>query len=184
MSRGILRIVARGAGPALVLAALACNAIVGVEDAELDPNALSSSSGSVSLCSEECDYAGDGACDDYTLCDVGTDCTDCGTRVLVSEPTDVGRACSSDSTCQSIYEGYCPPAGLCTAECQTHTDCGCPSGTTNQDLAAGLCAVQCAGDGESDTGYCFRTCFANSQCDTGTICDLGPGGGICIPDDW
>ena len=38
------------------------------------------------LCSESCTYAGDGDCDDggdgssYSVCDLGTDCTDCGVR--------------------------------------------------------------------------------------------------------
>jgi len=40
-------------------------------------------------CTETCRYASDGDCDDggpgaeYTLCSLGTDCTDCGTRVSV-----------------------------------------------------------------------------------------------------
>lgn len=38
------------------------------------------------ICSDTCEYAGDGACDDggpdseFDECDYGTDCTDCGSR--------------------------------------------------------------------------------------------------------
>jgi hypothetical protein len=40
-----------------------------------------------SLCSEDCMFSSDGACDDggsesaFSLCDLGTDCTDCGVRI-------------------------------------------------------------------------------------------------------
>ena len=45
----------------------------------------------VSLCDDSCIYANDGACDDgglnseYSLCDLGTDCTDCGSRFDIDE---------------------------------------------------------------------------------------------------
>jgi hypothetical protein len=40
------------------------------------------------LCSDTCTYANDGACDDggdgssYSVCELGSDCTDCGTRYV------------------------------------------------------------------------------------------------------
>jgi hypothetical protein len=42
--------------------------------------------GGVGLCQDTCNFSGDGACDDggpnasFNVCELGTDCTDCGPR--------------------------------------------------------------------------------------------------------
>lgn len=174
MIRGTLRIVVRGAGAALVVAVAACNSIVGIDDADLG----------VSLCSNTCQYDHDGQCDDINYCTIGSDCADCGERWLATRSVAVGANCTSDAKCQSISAGYCAPVGVCTATCVAHSDCGCPAGTTNQDVAAGRCSTQCVTlEAGATSGFCFRTCLANSQCASGSSCDLAEGSGICIPDD-
>jgi hypothetical protein len=62
----------------------------------------------VSLCSDECRYAGDGECDDggpnadYSYCDLGTDCADCGLR-------DTNLLCD---TCALSRNGKCDEIAL------------------------------------------------------------------------
>ena len=70
---------------------------------------MSTSSSSGSACSETCRYASDGDCDDggpggeYSSCEYGSDCTDCGSRppmgrLLSHAPVDVPFLGSSDSS--------------------------------------------------------------------------------------
>lgn len=65
------------------------------------------------LCSNTCQYAYDGECDDggpgssYSLCDCGTDCSDCGER----SASDCGGSSSSSSSSgggysESMFDGY------------------------------------------------------------------------------
>ncbi|MEC7984561.1 MAG: putative metal-binding motif-containing protein [Myxococcota bacterium] len=71
------------------------------------------------LCTNECAYAKDGACDDggpnaeYSVCDLGTDCTDCGPRLDEDgDGFDMSEDCDDtdpsispglvDSTCDGI----------------------------------------------------------------------------------
>jgi hypothetical protein len=178
-----IQLVARFTGAALLAAGVACNAIVGVEDAQLErqspydppPSGLPT----VSLCTNTCEFANDGECDDggpgaeWEECDIGSDCGDCGSRSLAPDSTPVGDSCTADSQCTAIAEGYCPEAGICTRECETHTDCGCPSGTTNGDVRAGLCGAVCS------DGYCFRGCYGNEHCEGPSECILVPGIGLC-----
>lgn len=67
-------------------------------------------------CTNTCDYAYDGVCDDggagstYDDCGLGTDCADCGPRGGTEPPDDdinaVGACCSS-GTCQTISQADC-----------------------------------------------------------------------------
>lgn len=56
------------------------------EDFETDDGGWTVPMGGTTLCTETCTYADDGACDDggpgsaFSLCALGTDCTDCGPR--------------------------------------------------------------------------------------------------------
>jgi hypothetical protein len=87
------------------------------------PPASSSGSSSTSLCSNSCSYASDGDCDDggagaeYSLCNPGTDCQDCGTG---SAPSSGGSGGSSgplfsvsagSSHCAVISDGTCVTDG-------------------------------------------------------------------------
>ena len=61
----------------------------------------SSSSGSGALCTNTCPYANDGECDDggpgatYDICDLGTDCADCGVRYTSSSSGGTSSTSSS-----------------------------------------------------------------------------------------
>ncbi len=170
-----VQMIARFSGAAMIVAGLACNSIVGVEDAQVDPTL-----GPVTLCGDTCEFAHDGECDDggpgsdWEECIIGSDCGDCGPRTLTPKSTPVGKGCTASAQCSAITEGYCPEAGICTRECETHTDCGCPEGTTNGDVRAGFCSAVCS------DGYCFRTCYADQHCDGPSQCLLVPGFGACL----
>ena len=63
------------------------------------------------LCDDSCQYANDGACDDggtdsdYSVCDLGTDCTDCGNRYDADED-----GYDSDSDCNDADVSINPGA--------------------------------------------------------------------------
>lgn len=97
------------------------------------------------VCEDSCRWAGDGECDDggsgsdYSVCEMGTDCRDCGERYEDEVPIDEeeyvparsggGGSCSSFSfTCQ-----YCSGQGTCSG--------GCPSSCSS------LCADACSSGG-------------------------------------
>lgn len=86
----------------------------------------------------------------------------------------VGSACSVDSDCSVIPAGYCPKAGQCTRPCSTHSDCGCPVGTSTADVHAGKCAVGCVDLGStttsSDLSVCLRICQSSAGCAPGVAC--------------
>jgi hypothetical protein len=73
-------------------------------------------------CSNECEFAGDGACDDggpgaqFDLCTFGTDCNDCGARDGTTpppggepEPDPAGTSCSNE--CPFAGDGACDDGG-------------------------------------------------------------------------
>jgi hypothetical protein len=87
-------------------------------------------------CSNECDFAGDGACDDggpgaeFDLCALGTDCGDCGARDGQSPPggeepntPPVGTSCSNE--CLFAGDGACDDGGTGSEFdlCALGTDC-------------------------------------------------------------
>jgi hypothetical protein len=87
-------------------------------------------------CSNECEFAGDGACDDggpgaqFDICTLGTDCDDCGARDGTSpppggepDPDPAGMGCSNE--CPFAGDGACDDGGP-DAEfdlCPLGTDC-------------------------------------------------------------
>jgi hypothetical protein len=130
--------------------------------------------GGGSLCTNTCQWAYDGECDEGTYCDYGTDCYDCRS----STP-------SCTNTCTWAYDGECDEPNLCSrgTDC---ADCGssspAPSPTpscTNTCTWAydgecdepGLCSpgTDCADCGSSS---CTNTCqwAYDDECDEGTYC--------------
>jgi len=95
---------------------------------DTDTGGSSGSSGATTICENTCMFAYDGECDDggpdadWSVCDFGTDCADCGPRELVT-----GGLC--DDTCYFAADGWCDDGGpgadfdLCAlgTDC---TDCG------------------------------------------------------------
>lgn len=99
------------------------------------------------LCTETCMYAADGECDDggpgslYSVCELGTDCTDCGARAGDVAPpsetpddvtppertpppgTSSGPACND--TCTTASDGQCDDGGSGSqyCVCELGTDC-------------------------------------------------------------
>jgi len=89
------------------------------------------------LCTDSCPYAGDGECDDggpgaaYAVCELGTDCADCGPRTVQtstdSPATGTGGGSSSTldwytSPCSDLG-GTETPLGACVIPCTTDADC-------------------------------------------------------------
>lgn len=95
-------------------------------------------------CTDTCPYFGDGECDDggpgavYSLCDLGTDCSDCGSRAAggssptptptptpapAPEPAPDAGACTD--TCRYAGDGECDDggAGAAYSVCALGTDC-------------------------------------------------------------
>ena len=82
----------------------------------------------------------------------------------------LGEACSSSNKCA---EGSCAGAGVCTKTCDTHQDCGCAAGTTNNDVVNGLCGLSCT------EGECTKVCKSNLDCAGGTECVSGSSHKTC-----
>ena len=72
-----------------------------------------------------------------------------------------GETCAENSDCA---EGTCAPSGICSTSCAQHSDCGCPSGTTNGDIIDGRCNVGCF------DAHCTRVCTSNIDCGGKTAC--------------
>lgn len=100
-------------------------------------------------------------------------CSDAAPETMPAAVVDldelVGRKCTADETCGRLgSEGFCSnvvrngsgaPSNTCTATCATHTDCGCPPGTTSGDIALGKCGAACIEnlDGTKHS-VCVRVC--------------------------
>ncbi len=99
----------------------------------------------------------------------------------------IGKACSTDSTCTGLSNGYCAngtstTAGpmVCTKACATHSDCGCPANTTNGDIADGKCADACVMvDSSTSLSVCLKVCSSSSQCQGSTSCQAGTSYSVC-----
>lgn len=94
------------------------------------------------LCSDTCEYQGDGECDDggpgsaTDLCAFGTDCSDCGSRTPACEPDCSGRECGGDGCGGSCGSG-CAPADTCVdfrcVSCACDTSSACDAGCESCD---------------------------------------------------
>ena len=179
MAMSVLSSCVRFASGALVGLGVACNAIVDVEEGQLDPGTLDAL-----LCSDSCPSNQNGQCDDGGLradtddCTIGTDCADCGPRTIHAPDTDIGNSCISTADCSATPHGFCASIGICTRECANHQDCGCPAGTGDDDVMAGRCAAACLPD-STHTLYCMRVCGADAHCDAPSVCILFPSIGLC-----
>ncbi|MBX3248350.1 MAG: hypothetical protein KF901_14315 [Myxococcales bacterium] len=124
----------------------------------------------VAQCTNTCTYAFDGDCDDggpgadYSLCEYGTDCDDCGPR------SGGGSLCTD--TCRHAFDGDCDDGGPGSdySICDYGTDCGdcgprAPGGARSGELCTNTCRY--AFDGDCDDGG-WGSDF--SLCDFGTDC--------------
>ena len=120
-----------------------------------------------SLCEDSCEYAGDGDCDDggsnsaYDICDIGTDCTDCGERL------DGDADGSFDSDDCDDNDPSVNPGAIDIGNDGIDQDCDGADFT-------GLCDDSCQypGDGDCDDGG-SESLF--DLCELGTDCsDCGP----------
>lgn len=123
-------------------------------------------------CSDTCRWANDGACDDggegadYSVCERGTDCGDCGPRAAAAAPEPDAPRC--DDSCAYAYDGACDDGSQGgTAYCDLGTDCYDCSATSGAPAAT--CDDSCtyAGDGVCDDGGAGS---AYDVCPYGTDC--------------
>jgi hypothetical protein len=122
----------------------------------------SGGTGTDSVCEDTCVDAADGVCDDggpaaaYALCQLGTDCTDCGVRSAL----------------------------LCTNGCDYARDGECDDGLSGATSAACIVGTDCQDCGPRSLGGpagCQNTCRSafDGRCDDGgpgsdiKFCDLG-----------
>lgn len=139
------------------------------------------------LCTDTCAFAHDGECDDggpaslYDVCELGTDCGDCGPRAQAPGPTE-GATCTD--TCQYAHDGECDDGGPDSLFdlCELGTDCSdCGPRLVAQPIRPPT--------GIDASTLCTNTCqFANdSECDDGgpgslyDLCDLGSDCQDCGP---
>jgi hypothetical protein len=142
--------------------------------------------GSGALCSNTCEYAGDGECDDSGLgsdwdaCAFGTDCEDCGEReaLTCSDPDfpvfcEQGDTCWGDGVdCWTVRE--CPDGNVYGCIEGFLLDCTLAvAGEPNYCVAADVCDDSCP---TADDG----TCDDGGPCLFGTDCtDCGPRDNPC-----
>lgn len=154
-----------------------------------EPTPTSASSG----CTNTCQWAGDGECDDggpgaaYSVCGWGTDCMDCGMRTSATAPPGGGTdGTGSDGTPTEPPSGTSTTtSGTCTNTCEYAHDGECDDGGSNAMYSVCALGTDCADCGTRSggssapsppagvsTGNCTNTCeFARDGiCDDG-----GPG---------
>ncbi|HJL18008.1 MAG TPA: hypothetical protein RMH99_20250 [Sandaracinaceae bacterium LLY-WYZ-13_1] len=139
-------------------------------------------------CTDTCRWATDGACDDggagaaYSVCALGTDCSDCGPRDGSPAP---------EPTTDETDEAEPHPGGSCTDTCVYAGDGDCDDGGPGADYA--LCAygsdcTDCGPRGTTadaePTGALGDSCGSVSECASGLSC-LGsvsqPAAHCCVP---
>lgn len=179
------------------LAVIALTAACGEERGDWPSDAVSSDAITGSegeegseFCSNTCDYADDGFCDDcgpgseFSLCDLGTDCADCGPR-------------SGSDTCAGGGSGSGAEGDLCSNACEYANDgvcddCGsgsefsvCDLGTDCADCGARSASDTCSGGGGSSSGGSgggsshVGPCHFSCQYCSGTTECTGTGCGTC-----
>jgi hypothetical protein len=88
-----------------------------------------------------------------------------------NRPKAIGAVCATDSECAS---GNCTPSRVCSKSCDMHSDCGCPAGTTNGDIAGGRCKFGCF------ESMCTVPCNSDIDCAGDTECSLGESWDACL----
>jgi hypothetical protein len=158
-------------------------------------------------CSNECEYAADGVCDDggpgsaYSVCTLGTDCTDCGVRSVGCQANrdcpDDGKFCSGDAVCVNGTCGFvgnpcvgtalpvCDETADACVQCMQDADCPAPN-TCITNLCTppnSACSndADCPDDGLFCNGseFCDINGMANACNSTGNPC---PDGETCQED--
>ena len=149
-------------------------------------------------CNDTCNFSDDGDCDDggpdsdYSVCDFGTDCTDCGRR----DPADcvptceseegTAYACGSDG-CFDVC-GTCPDGQACNFERQCEDcepDCSDGEGGTvecGDDGCGGTCGECGANEGCTWEGTCESCECSDGACGEnacGEDCGDCPEGQVC-----
>lgn len=123
-------------------------------------------------CSNTCQYAHDGECDDggpgssYSLCDCGTDCADCGTRE-VSDTDCLGGSSSSSSSSGSSSSGSSSSGGSSSSS---------SSGSSSSSSGSSSSSSSSSGGGSIDADITSATyyfpdinnCWVASQNDNGS----------------
>lgn len=125
------------------------------------------------LCTNTCASAGDMECDDggerslFSVCALGTDCTDCGPRTRTTcTPNCAGRMCGSDG-CGGTCAPGCPSGSTCTATGTCSTTSMCP-GVGEACFTSGDCCpnLTC----RFDTNMCATCVGIGSDCGSGDDC--------------
>ncbi|MEM6958474.1 MAG: hypothetical protein AAF645_22520 [Myxococcota bacterium] len=125
------------------------------------------------ICLESCDFSDDGDCDDggpdsdFSLCDYGTDCTDCGPRAEL--PVD----------CRLNFNADCAPDQRCECDEGSGT-CLCEDGPRGDRTLGDACddELQCE-SGACIDARCSAPCERSSDCDE-PLSDCQPFLGFCV----
>ncbi len=138
-----------------------------------------SASATGATCTDTCEWASDGVCDDggpgaeYGDCAYGTDCTDCGARdgsapAPAPAPTPTTGAAGCSDTCWWAGDGFCDDGGPGSeyAACDYGTDC------TDCGARDGSAPAPAPSPTPTGTGGCSNTC---SWAGDGVCDDGGPG---------
>jgi hypothetical protein len=139
-----------------------------------------SNQGGTAGCTNTCGTSNDGECDDggpgsmYSICDLGTDCNDCGARQLgaVQQQAAPRPNTICVDTCGAANDGECDDGGPNSFYdvCRYGTDCGDCGPRSPIQGCSNTCGT--ANDGECDDG---GPNSMYSICDLGTDCaDCGP----------
>jgi hypothetical protein len=136
----------------------------------------------IEVCTNFCQFAFDGECDDgsfdadWAVCECGSDCFDCGSRFLDECGFDESELCYD--TCQTAFDGECDDGGLgsdwTVCECGTDCfdcgsrfldECGFDDGYDGSELCDNTC--QTAFDDECDDGgmgALWNVCLYGTDC--------------------
>jgi hypothetical protein len=159
------------------------------------------------LCEDSCFTSNDDVCDDggtgalFSICALGTDCSDCGVRLGFSSggPCDFDFECDDGNFCTLDFcdRSYClysetecfgdqscdPNTGLCESDILCDDSCSFFGDGECDDGGAGSITNACEfGTDCSDCGARFDSgfsseCFSNADCDDGFFCN---GEEVCV----
>jgi hypothetical protein len=133
------------------------------------------------LCTNTCSSAFDNECDDggpgslYSICELGSDCSDCGVR----QPGDLGNT-----------QRLAVPGTICTNTCGSANDNECDDGGPNSLYSVCRYGTDCNDCGaRAPMAGCSNTCATSNdnECDDGgpgsiySICSLGTDCSDCGP---
>lgn len=130
-----------------------------------DPGGTPRPGAGTPLCTNGCETANDGFCDDGAAesenewCDLGTDCNDCGTRYTTSDTRP-----PSTPSCECDYY-----TDECDGDCACDPDCDRSPAPTSGGFGD---PCECATS--SDSGFCY-----SSDCGSDLECFGISGGGLC-----